>query len=99
MAVLLSGLRLKLDHEKYLLQTVLARRRHDTSKTMALQTLPCGGVIEFGNESVVRGPFCYHDFILVCEGYRVGKNMRRWAESLNNGEEACRERQKGFLRS
>ncbi len=54
-------------------------------------------VVAFGDERGVRGPSCYHDPIPVGEGYRVGKNLGWWAESMNNGAEAHWAWQKGSL--
>ena len=44
-----------------------------------------------------EGPSSYYGPIPVCEGYRVEKNVRWWAESMNKGVEAYRAWQKGFL--
>jgi hypothetical protein len=46
----------------------------------------------------MKGPSSFYGLISVGEGgYRVRKSVGRWAESINNGVEASRAWQKGFL--
>ncbi len=57
------------------------------------------GVVAFADVSVViRGPSSHSDPIPVGEGYRVGKNLGWWVESMNNGVEVHWAWQKGSLR-